>query len=69
MGLTTLSPFMNLIAKSLSAEGAVISGQVGALPVGVQFETYKYVFAGFHVLEFAQGIHFLTIIGTACACF
>ena len=25
--------------------------------------------AGFHVLEFAQGIHFLTIIGTACSLF
>ena len=49
--------------------GAVISGQVGLLPVGVQFENVQVRAAGFHVLEFAQGIHFLTIIGTACGLF
>lgn len=43
MGVITIFPFLNLIAKSLSSEAAVISGQVNLLPVDLQFGTYSYV--------------------------
>lgn len=69
MGLTTLLPFVNLIAKSLSSEGAVISGRVGLFPVGVQFETYKYVLQDSMFLNSLKVSIFLTVIGTACSCF
>ncbi|WP_373865239.1 carbohydrate ABC transporter permease [Paenibacillus koleovorans] len=43
MGALTIIPFLNLLAKSLSGESAVISGQVGLIPVDWQLSTYKYV--------------------------
>ncbi|WP_106769975.1 carbohydrate ABC transporter permease [Paenibacillus faecalis] len=64
MGLTTIIPFVNLIAKSLSSEEAVISGTVGLLPVGVQFETYKYVLQDSMFLSAFKTSVLLTVIGT-----
>lgn len=43
MGVLTIVPFLNLLAKSLSSEAAVISGMVHLLPVDLQFGTYEYV--------------------------
>lgn len=43
MGVVTIFPFLNLIAKSMSSEAAVISGQVNIWPVDLQFGTYSYV--------------------------
>jgi len=43
LGLSTLFPFVVLIAKSLSSEAAVVSGMVTLLPVDFQFGTYRYV--------------------------
>lgn len=43
MGAITIFPFLNLIAKSMSSEAAVISGRVNILPVDLQFGTYSYV--------------------------
>ncbi len=45
LGLSMLLPFVNLIAKSLSSDYAVIAGQVGLWPIGFQIDTYKYVLA------------------------
>ncbi|MDI6619397.1 MAG: hypothetical protein QME45_12140, partial [Clostridiales bacterium] len=46
--LITLLPPMNIVAKSLSAEWAIISGKVGLLPIGVfcnsKFLTFAKVF-------------------------
>lgn len=64
MGCTTLIPFVNLIAKSMSSEEAVISGRVGLLPVGVQFETYKYVLQDSMFLSSLRTSVLLTIVGT-----
>lgn len=64
MGCTTLLPFVNLIAKSMSSEEAVISGNVGLLPVGIQFETYKYVLQDSMFLSSLKTSVLLTIIGT-----
>ncbi|MGG1517093.1 carbohydrate ABC transporter permease [Paenibacillus oryzisoli] len=43
LGLSTIFPFINLIAKSLSSEAAVVSGMVTVFPIDMQFGTYKYV--------------------------
>lgn len=64
MGITTLIPFVNLIAKSLSSEEAVISGRVGLLPVGIQFETYIYVLQDSMFLSALKTSVLLTVIGT-----
>lgn len=43
LGLSTIFPFINLIAKSLSSEAAVVSGMVNLYPIDFQIGTYKYV--------------------------
>ncbi|WP_438350700.1 carbohydrate ABC transporter permease [Paenibacillus sp. FA6] len=64
MGITTLFPFINLIAKSFSSEEAVISGRVGLLPVGFQFGTYGYVLQDAMFLNSLKISILLTFIGT-----
>lgn len=64
MGVVTVLPFLNLIAKSLSSESAVISGQVGLLPVDVQFGTYVYVVTeNMFISAFTNSV-IVTIAGT-----
>jgi putative aldouronate transport system permease protein len=43
LGLSTIFPFVNLIAKSLSSEAAVVSGMVSLYPIDFQIGTYRYV--------------------------
>lgn len=43
LGLSTIFPFINLIAKSLSSEAAVVSGMVNLIPIDFQIGTYTYV--------------------------
>jgi putative aldouronate transport system permease protein len=64
-GLTTLIPFVNLIAKSLSSEAAVISGRVSLLPIGFQMGTYGYVLKDVMFLNSLKTSIILTIVGTA----
>lgn len=64
IGITTLVPFINLLAKSLSSEDAVVSGRVGLFPVGIQFETYKYVLQDSLFLTSLKTSVLLTLIGT-----
>jgi len=64
MGLVTIIPFMNLIAKSFSSEEAVISGKVGLLPVDLQFGTYMYVLTdNMFVNSFMVSVT-VTVVGT-----
>ncbi|RXZ83492.1 carbohydrate ABC transporter permease [Paenibacillaceae bacterium] len=65
--ITTLFPFLNLIAKSLSSETAVLSGQVNLLPVDLQFGTYKFVASSSMFLNAFQVSIFITVCGTLCA--
>lgn len=64
IGITTLVPFINLLAKSLSSEEAVVSGRVGLFPIGIQFETYKYVLQDSLFLTSLKTSVLLTVIGT-----
>ncbi|MNH89254.1 L-arabinose transport system permease protein AraQ [compost metagenome] len=69
LGLTTIFPFINLIAKSLSGEAAVVSGQVTLLPVDLQFGTYRYVIGNSMFLNAFKVSLTVTIVGTALALF
>lgn len=64
MGLVTIIPFFNLIAKSLSSEEAVISGMVGLLPVDVQFGTYVYVVKESMFVNAFKNSVIVTVVGT-----
>ncbi|MCP1307972.1 carbohydrate ABC transporter permease [Paenibacillus tyrfis] len=69
LGLTTMFPFLNLIAKSLSSEEAVVSGRVTLLPVDWQIGTYQYVMSQSLFLASFQVSVFVTIAGTLLALF
>jgi putative aldouronate transport system permease protein len=43
--VVTLYPFLNIVARSLSDEGAIVAGKVALLPVGLNTETYDFVFS------------------------
>lgn len=64
LGLSTIFPFLNLIAKSLSSKEAVISGLVTLYPVELQFQTYKYVLQDKLFLNSFKISIFITVVGT-----
>lgn len=64
MAITTLLPFINLIAKSLSSEEAVISGRVNLIPLGWQTGTYRYVMEDAMFLNALKISVILTVAGT-----
>jgi len=67
LGLSTLLPFVNLLAKSLSSEEAVVSGIVGLVPVGWQLGTYRFVLADAAFLGALRVSVTLTVLGTAAS--
>ncbi|MFX3633945.1 MAG: carbohydrate ABC transporter permease [Candidatus Pristimantibacillus sp.] len=69
VGLTTLIPFVNLIAKSFSSEAAVISGKVNLLPIGFQTGTYIYVLKDAMFLNSLKISILLAIVGTVLGLF
>lgn len=64
-----LAPILNLVAKSMSKESAVISGSVGLLPdfTNLQFNTYKLVFENQHFVTGLRNTFFVTLIGSFAA--
>jgi putative aldouronate transport system permease protein len=69
LGLTTIFPFLNLIAKSFSSEAAVISGSVSLWPVDFQTGTYKYVVQNSMFLNAFKVSLTITICGTLLSLF
>jgi putative aldouronate transport system permease protein len=69
MALTTIFPFINLIAKSLSSEAAVISGIVTVWPVDFQLGTYKYVVQNSMFMNAFKVSLTVTICGTLLGLF
>ncbi|GGF94443.1 carbohydrate ABC transporter permease [Paenibacillus abyssi] len=65
--LTTIFPFINLIAKSLSSENAVISGRVNLVPIDIQFGTYQYVASNAMFLNALKVSVIITVCGTLLA--
>lgn len=64
IGIITLFPFLNIIAKSFSSEAAVISGKVSIIPVEFQLGTYKYVLANRQFINSFKVSVFVTVVGT-----
>lgn len=78
MAFAMIAPLLNLIAKSVSKESAVLSGEVGILPdfSNMQFQTYKLVFENQHFVTGFKNTFLVTVIGsfvaimvTACAAY
>jgi putative aldouronate transport system permease protein len=67
--IATVFPFINLIAKSLSGEAAVISGSVSLWPVDFQTGTYKYVLANPQFMNSFKITIFITVVGTSLSLF
>lgn len=67
--LTTIFPFLNLIAKSLSSEEAVVSGRVTLVPVDLQFGTYRYVVENSMFLNAFKVSVTVTVAGTLLSLF
>jgi putative aldouronate transport system permease protein len=63
-GILTLLPLVNVLAKALSDESAVISGKVGILPVGFQLDTMKYVISSSEFLHSIGVSMLVTVVGT-----
>lgn len=69
LGLTTIFPFINLIAKSFSGEAAVVSGIVTLWPIDFQVGTYKYVIQDSLFMNAFKVSVTITVLGTALALF
>lgn len=64
LGIATVFPFLNLIAKSLSSEAAVISGKVSIIPIDFQTGTYKFVLANKQFVNSFLITIIVTVFGT-----
>ncbi|MHA6483465.1 carbohydrate ABC transporter permease [Paenibacillus sp. strain BS8-2] len=62
--IITLLPFLNVLAKSVSEEWAVISGKVGVFPVGFQLDSMKFVVTSKNFLRSFGISVFITVAGT-----
>ncbi|MBA2941402.1 carbohydrate ABC transporter permease [Paenibacillus sp. CGMCC 1.16610] len=69
LGLSTIFPFINLIAKSLSSEAAVVSGMVSLYPIDFQIGTYQYVASNAMFLNAFTISITVTLIGSLLSLF
>lgn len=67
--VSTILPFINILAKSFSVEWAVVSGKVGLFPVGFQLETMKYVITAKQFLHSMYISVIITILGSIATVF
>ena len=62
--VTTLYPFLYLVAQSFSSEAAIIKGQVTIFPVGFNFTTYKSVLTKGDFLGYYKNTVLYAVFGT-----
>jgi putative aldouronate transport system permease protein len=67
LAVTTILPFLNVLAKSLSSEAAVTAGQVSFWPVDLQLGTFGYVLRESQFLSSFRVSVFVTAVGTVLA--
>lgn len=65
--LTTLLPFLNLVAKGFSGESAVISGRVLFWPLDPTLKTYSYVLRGNTFFNAFKVSLLITLVGSVSA--
>ncbi|GGG17189.1 carbohydrate ABC transporter permease [Paenibacillus abyssi] len=64
LGIITLFPFLNVIAKSFSSEAAVVSGIVTVFPIDFQVGTYELVLGNTQFLNSFKITILVTVVGT-----
>ncbi|OAS21446.1 carbohydrate ABC transporter permease [Paenibacillus oryzisoli] len=69
VGLICVLPFITLLAKSVSEEAYVVSGQVGLWPMGFQLQAYKVLLSGVDFRTAFTNSLFVAVIGTAVQVF
>jgi len=69
LGLLCLLPFLTLLAKSVSEEAYVVSGQVGLWPVGFQLKAYQVLLSSADFRTAFQNSLLVTAVGTAVQVF
>ena len=69
LSLICLFPFITIIAKSVSEDAYVVSGQIGLLPKGFQLEAYKVLLKDQDFLRSFTNSVFITVVGTALQVF
>ncbi|GMQ55711.1 carbohydrate ABC transporter permease [Vallitalea sediminicola] len=62
--LICLVPFLYMLAVSLSAPKAIINNEVSFIPVGMNFEAYKQIFAYPNFFKAYGNTIFYTVVGT-----
>jgi len=67
LSITTILPFLNVLAKSLSSEAAVTAGHVSFWPVDLQLGTFAYVLRESQFLSSFRVSVFVTAVGTVLA--
>ena len=67
--LVALLPCLHVISKSISSGAAVTGGSVLFWPVGVQFQTIKYVLTQTSFFTSLKNSLIITVLGTAIAMF
>lgn len=60
-----LFPFLNTLANALSDDNAIAAGKVSILPVGLQFDSFKYVILNKNVSRSLFVTVMVTVIGTS----
>lgn len=69
LSLICFLPYVALLAKSLSKEAYVLSGQVGLWPRGFQIGAYKVLLSGSDFITAFRNSIFITVVGTAIQVF
>jgi putative aldouronate transport system permease protein len=64
IGLLCLLPFVNVLAKSLSSEAAVVSGKVVLWPIDLNTKAYRYIFGSGLFWNSMKNTVFVTLTGT-----
>ncbi|CAH1200177.1 L-arabinose transport system permease protein AraQ [Paenibacillus allorhizoplanae] len=69
VGLICVLPFITLLAKSVSEEAYVVSGQVSLWPMGFQLKAYQVLLSGIDFRTAFTNSLFVAVIGTAIQVF
>jgi putative aldouronate transport system permease protein len=65
IGLLCVLPFINVLAKSLSSEAAVVSGKVVLWPIDLNAKAYRYIFSSGLFWSSMKNTIFVTAFGAA----
>jgi putative aldouronate transport system permease protein len=69
IGLLCVLPFITLLAKSISEEAYVVSGQVSLWPMGFQLKAYEVLLSGADFRNAFKNSIFIAVCGTAIQVF